>query len=507
MKMRKIFQGVLFVTTITFLLGGCALQQTQKAPSKVSTPVDLNAKVQAGQLVKKVDNFLVIFDASSSMAEQYDGESKLARALRIAQGLNQTIPDMGLTGGLRMFGRRALFSLETTSLLYGMTSYSKAGFTGGLNMIQYARGYSPMELAITAALQDLQSTKGNIALIVISDGKDMGNAPLLAARHLAAGLGERLCIYTIQVGDNEDGKTLLQGIAKASGCGASVNGDQLLSAEGMGEFVEQAFFQKVAARTDSDGDGVFDDVDRCPSTPKGVQVDAKGCPFDSDGDGVYDYMDKCPNTPKGVQVDASGCPFDSDGDGVYDYLDKCPNTQKGLKVNANGCPFDADGDGVSDSLDKCPDTPKGVQVDANGCPLDSDGDGVYDYKDTCPKTPKGATVNDRGCWILKGLSFDTAKWNIKPHEYPLLDNIIRILKNNPSMKLEIQGHTDNRGSGGFNRELSEKRARAVMEYFVKKGISSDRLSAVGYGFSRPAATNTTAEGRSMNRRVELKPIY
>lgn len=505
--MRKIFQGVLFVTAITFLLGGCALQQAQKAPSKVFTPVDLNAKVQAGQLVQKADNFLVIFDASSSMAEKYDGESKLARGLRIAQGLNQTIPDMGLTGGLRMFGRRALFSLETTTLLYGMTSYSKAGFSNGLNMIQYGRGYSPMELAIAAAQQDLQPTKGNIALIVISDGKDMGAGPLLATKHLAAGLGKRLCIYTIQVGDNADGKILLQKIAKASGCGASVNGDQLLSAEGMAGFVEQAFFRKVAARTDSDGDGVFDDADRCPDTPKGVAVDANGCPFDTDGDGVYNYLDKCPNTPKGVQVDANGCPFDSDGDGVYDYLDKCPNTQKGLKVSASGCPFDADGDGVSDSLDMCPETPKGVHVDARGCPLDTDGDGVYDYRDTCPKTPKGATVNDRGCWILQGLSFDTAKWDIKPYEYPILDNVIRILKDNPSMKLEIQGHTDNRGSAKYNKKLSGKRARAVMEYLLKKGINRNRLSAVGYGFSRPAATNTTAEGRSMNRRVELKPIY
>jgi len=116
-------------------------------------------------------------------------------------------------------------------------------------------------------------------------------------------------------------------------------------------------------------------------------------------------------------------------------------------------------------------------------------------------------VNDRGCWILKGLSFDTAKWNIKPSEYPILDSVARILIRNPSMKLEIQGHTDNRGSAKYNRRLSEKRAQAVMEYLVKKGIGTDRLSAVGYGFSRPAATNTTAQGRAMNRRVELKPMY
>jgi len=505
--MRRFLRGFLFLLAVTVLLGGCAIQQAQRPTSEAFTPVDLDAKVKAGRLVKKVDNFLVIFDASSSMGEQYKGESKLNRGLRIAQYLNQTIPDVDLVAGLRMFGRRAVFSLETTSLLYGMTAYTKSGFTDGLNLIRYARGYSPMELAITAAVQDLSPTKGNIALIVISDGKDMGSAPLLAAKHLAAGLGDRLCIYTIQVGDNEDGKILLQKIAKVSGCGESVNGDELLSGKGMAGFVEKVFFRQVASRMDSDGDGVFDEADQCPDTPKGVQVDANGCPVDSDGDGIPDYLDRCPDTPRGVQVDANGCPIDSDGDGVPDYLDRCPDTPRGVQVDANGCPIDSDGDGVPDYLDKCPDTTKGVTVDAKGCPIDSDGDGVPDYLDRCPDTPKGAKVNARGCWILKGLSFDTAKWNIKASQYPILDDVVRILDRNPSMKIEIQGHTDNRGTAGYNQKLSEKRAQAVMEYLMKKGISRDRLSAVGYGFSMPAATNTTAEGRAMNRRVELKPEY
>jgi len=475
--MWRHMKGFLLLMAVIVLLGGCAIPQAQRASLEGFTPVDLNAKIQSGRLMKKVDNFLVIFDASSSMNGQYQGNSKLARALEIAQRLNQTIPDVALQGGLRMFGRRAFFSLETTTLLYGMTSYTKQGFSEALDTIRYGRGYSPMELAITAAENDLSTTKGNIALIVISDGKDMGGAPLLAARHLAAGLKGRICIYTIQVGDNEEGRILLQQIAKVSGCGESVNGDDILSGEGMARFVEEAFFQKAAVQADSDGDGVLDDVDQCPNTPKWVQVDEKGCPFDSDGDGVADYLDICPNTPSGVRVDEKGCALDSDGDGVPDYLDKCP------------------------------DTPKGIQVDEKGCPFDSDGDGVADYLDKCPNTPKGAKVNDRGCWILKGLSFDTAKWDIKPSQYPILNDVVRILERNPSMRIEIQGHTDNRGAADYNRKLSEKRAQSVMEYFLKKGISSARLTATGYGFSRPAATNTTAEGRAMNRRVELKPLY
>ena len=168
-------------------------------------------------------------------------------------------------------------------------------------------------------------------------------------------------------------------------------------------------------------------------------------------------------------------------------------------------PQDSDGDGVIDSLDKCPDTPRGVTVDKVGCPLDTDGDGVYDYKDRCPGTPEGARVNELGCWILGGVLFDTGKWTIKPEAYPELDDIVAVMKKNQALKVEIQGHTDNRGSKTMNQTLSEKRANAVMEYLVKMGIQPQRLSAVGYGLSMPVASNGTAKGRALNRRVELKP--
>jgi OmpA-OmpF porin, OOP family len=195
--------------------------------------------------------------------------------------------------------------------------------------------------------------------------------------------------------------------------------------------------------------------------------------------------------------------IDTDGDGVYDHLDKCPGTPQGVRVDSNGCPLDTDGDGVYDYLDKCPGTPQGVQVDSNGCPLDTDGDGVYDYLDKCPGTPEGATVDTRGCWVIKDVLFDFAKWDIKPVAYRDLDNIVTILKENPLLKVEIQGHTDIIGSKSYNVRLSENRAKAVMEYLIDKGVERDRLSAKGFWFSMPAASNDTTEGRALNRRVEL----
>jgi len=159
-----------------------------------------------------------------------------------------------------------------------------------------------------------------------------------------------------------------------------------------------SYFAGGGPGPDTDADGVPDKYDRCPSTPRGAVVDARGCPIDSDHDGVADGIDKCANTPAGVHVDAMGCPVDTDHDGVADYLDRCANTPAGVQVDANGCPVDADGDGVADYLDKCPNTPRGAPVDATGCPKDSDGDGVADYLDKCPNTPTAARpVDANGC--------------------------------------------------------------------------------------------------------------
>ena len=158
-------------------------------------------------------------------------------------------------------------------------------------------------------------------------------------------------------------------------------------------------------RRDKDKDGVWDKIDMCPETPRGVQVDSVGCPLDEDHDGVPDYLDHCLGTPAAAIgfVDSVGCALDTDGDGVEDYKDMCPNTPEAArgKVDSVGCPLDTDGDGVPDYLDECPDTPKEAygMIDAKGCPMDSDGDGVPDYLDECPGTPEAAhaTVDEKGC--------------------------------------------------------------------------------------------------------------
>ena len=140
--------------------------------------------------------------------------------------------------------------------------------------------------------------------------------------------------------------------------------------------------------------------------------------------------------------------------------------------------------------------------------VDSDGDGVTDANDDCPNTPKGVVVNERGCWAFSdGLLFAFDSSVIKQEFYPVLNDTKGAFDQNPTMKVEISGNTDSTGSEVYNQKLSEKRAKAVMNYLVNKvGIDASRLSAVGYGETKPGFPNDTNENRAKNRRVVFTPI-
>jgi OOP family OmpA-OmpF porin len=211
--------------------------------------------------------------------------------------------------------------------------------------------------------------------------------------------------------------------------------------------------------------------------------------LDSDGDGVYDDVDDCPGTPKGARVDARGCPMDSDGDGVYDGLDKCPGTPKGAIVDKDGCPLDSDGDGVYDGLDKCPGTPPGTKVDADGCPV-----------------KKALFEPGKKKLVLEGVHFAIDKAVLTPDSYAILDRVAESLKDWPDVRVEVGGHTDSTGTAAYNQDLSRRRAEAVRDYLIKKGIDGSRLEAKGYGETQPVADDGTSAGRAKNRRVELTKL-
>ena len=248
----------------------------------------------------------------------------------------------------------------------------------------------------------------------------------------------------------------------------------------------------------------------------GIQYSWGGSPtrrvLDTDGDGVTDDLDKCPGTPAGTAVDSSGCPLpqDDDGDGVTNDIDKCPGTPAGAKVDASGCELDSDGDGVGDSRDQCPNTPAGAKVDERGCELDSDGDGVVDSADKCPDTPKGDRVDATGCSFkeeikLPGVVFETGKAELKPESLPVLEGAIATLKRYPELNIEVAGHTDSRGSDAFNLDLSARRAETVLKYLHDGGVTN-ALKSRGYGERQPVASNNNDDGRQQNRRVVLRVL-
>jgi OOP family OmpA-OmpF porin len=232
---------------------------------------------------------------------------------------------------------------------------------------------------------------------------------------------------------------------------------------------------------------------------------AAAVPIDSDNDGVNDAEDACPGTPEGTAVDAKGCIPDTDADGVLDPKDECPDTPAGEIVDTRGCLLDGDKDGVPDMSDKCPKTRAGAVVDGLGCELDDDKDGVVNLNDSCPDTPEGFKVDEVGCPIVKTLKlhFEFGSAKIAPESEAVVAEYAQFLKESPSYKAIVMGHTDNVGSDQSNKALSEARAQSVKAMLVENGIDPQRLKTEGKGESQPVASNDTAEGRAKNRRIEV----
>ena len=309
-----------------------------------------------------------------------------------------------------------------------------------------------------------------------------------------------------KVSDLKDNCISTPGIWAFKGC-PDTDGDGLMDKED--ECPEIAGLVEFKGCPDSDGDKIIDKLDDCPEVAGLAEF--KGCP-DSDSDGIKDSDDACPQNagPKENQ----GCP-DKDSDGLFDFIDACPEIA-GPKEN-NGCPWpDTDGDGILDKDDACP-ILKGPAANM-GCPYkDTDGDGLLDKDDDCPNT--AGPIENKGCPIIEveivevlrtafdNLEFESGKDIILEVSKVALDELADVLIKKATWKLEISGHTDNIGGENFNLVLSKKRAEALKNYLIFKGVDTNRLITFYFGETQPLIDNTTLEGRKKNRRVEMKITF
>ncbi|MBL0714511.1 MAG: OmpA family protein [Desulfosarcina sp.] len=372
---QSIFRVGALLAVILMVIG-CSTPQ----PLTSFSPYDFNSKFSSGEYEPKVDNFVVVFDASSSMDESYKGQvhtdhSKFTVAKDLVHRMNVTMPAMPIQGGMNAFGLNPKVSKSPTETVYGLTGYTQAGLEQGLGAVTKTGGTTPMGLGLEAAGDMLKNTSGDVAVIVFSDGKEntYSTAAVQAAEALKTQYGNRLCLHTVFVGNTEQGHQLLSDLAAATDCGISTTADGIVTNQGMADFVEKVFLAKA------------------PPKPKPV---AKPVPLPQ------------------------------------------------------------------------------------------------------PKIS----------WILSGVNFDLNKAEVRPDAKEVLKSDIKILLENPQIRVEIQGHTCDLGEADYNRGLSDRRANAIKEYLVSQGVASYRLEARGYGEDRPRFPNDSEENRKKNRRVELVPL-
>lgn len=382
------------------------------------------------------------------------------------QRLNRVAPDVGLRFGYfpaRVFGLEVEGAVMPTAAESGDSAILWAA--RGHAMLQVPRSIAPFVLA------------GVSGLGVASDRAALGNDVDLGF-HFGGGLKFFLHRYVALRVDVRDTLTARQGVGDGVGHSIEVLG-------GLSFTFLRKKEEKKPEPGDRDKDGILDPDDKCIDVP-GVP-EYQGCPIpDTDGDGILDPDDKCVDEP-GVP-EYQGCPIpDTDGDGILDPDDECVD-EPGVP-EFKGCPIpDTDGDGILDPDDNCPEEPEtknGFQ-DADGCP------------DEVPKEVAKFTG------VIEGIYFDTAKATIRKKSRPKLDAAVDVLKKFPDLRIEISGHTDDKGDEAYNQDLSQRRADAVKDYLVSKGIDEARIETRGAGEDEPRETNATKAGRAKNRRIEFK---
>lgn len=322
------------IITATFasaLISGCASQPL--STFEIFHPKDLNQLVASGQYEQKADNFFVLNDSSSSMAEHYHGAgypaqptaTKLSVEKEVLNRINLTLPDLKLTSSIRSFGFGPCLDWGFTRLNHPPSPYSKSAFGSGVDTLTCASGGSPMVSGLDGTADDLSTTTGNAAVLILSDGHELDSDPIAAVQSLKQRYGDKLCVYTVWVGNEEEkyGQTVLNQLADISGCGFGTTAERISSADEMAKFVQSVFLKPGkpvydCSKHDYDADGINNCIDKCPQTPKGAHVNQFGCwivdvKFDNDKSDIkpyyYEELDNAVmviNHNPGVHIEVQG---------------------------------------------------------------------------------------------------------------------------------------------------------------------------------------------------------
>ena len=208
---------------------------------------DLSMKLKSGQYTQNANNFVIILDRTGSMGSDYAGVQKFVIEKSLVSKFNSYIPDLSLNGGLRTLGQNYA-DFDVTKLEYGMTKYDPKSLDGVIQNLGGPFGDSPLEAPILAAGKDLKGLQGKSALVIFTDAVDMGDAPVKAATSVKSQYGDKLCIYTVQIGDDKQGAKVLDRIVQAGQCGVSVKGDDLANDSAMNDFVQRIFLAGKGAK-------------------------------------------------------------------------------------------------------------------------------------------------------------------------------------------------------------------------------------------------------------------
>ncbi len=328
-----------------------------------------------------------------------------------------------------------------------------------------------------ASLNDLRATHAGfeVELTQVADGGGRLCAPLAFAKaeaeHAFAAIEFAQGDVLRATRHMDEARTYLE-VAKVASAGCDI--DELAAAEEpapvqTGPVLPDWSPADAGRTTDTDGDGIVDADDRCPSKPedRDGHADADGCPdLDNDGDGLSDLEDGCPNEPEDVDgtLDTDGCVDpDDDGDGILDVVDLCP---------------------------KAAETFNGLD-DTDGCP---------DEALTRVRLERNQVL------LLEPLAFNSKTTELTAASYLVLNELSVLLDSHATMRVRIEAHTDAGGDSAGNDLLTAQQAQLITEYLVEQGIDRDRMEVIGYGARMPIDTNRTPDGRQRNRRIEIYVI-